>query len=116
MHEYALVEALIGRVESEAHVQNASAVHRLTVRIGPLAGVDRDLFANAYLLSRPGTLCQEAELVLTTEDIDWRCAVCNAAIPFGAALVCPTCLVPARLAGGDSIVLERIELELSAHV
>jgi Zn finger protein HypA/HybF involved in hydrogenase expression len=36
MHEYGLVEALLGRVETEAHARNASAVHRLTVRIGPL--------------------------------------------------------------------------------
>ena len=116
MHEYALVQALIGRVESEAHAHKATAVHRLTVRMGPLAGVDRDLFANAYLLSRPGTCCEDAELVLLTEEVDWRCAVCNAEIPFGGALVCPTCLFPARLAGGDAMVLERIELEVSSHV
>ena len=112
MHEYALVQALIGRVKSEAQARNATAVHRLTVRIGPLAGVDRDLFANAYRLSRPGTCCHAAELVLTTEAVDWRCAVCNAPIPVGDALACPTCLFPARLAGGDAIMLERIELEV----
>ena len=116
MHEYGLVQALLGRVETEARAHNATAVHRLTVRIGPLAGVDPDLFANAYLLSRPGTLCHEAELVLRTEEVDWRCGVCNAAIPFGATLFCPSCLWPARLAGGDAIVLERIELEVSSHV
>jgi hydrogenase nickel incorporation protein HypA/HybF len=116
MHEYALIQALLRQVEKEAHAHNATAVHRLTVRIGPLAGVDRDLFVNAYLLSRPGTRCHDAELVLTTEEVDWRCAVCNAAIPLGGALVCPTCLFPARLAGGDAIVLERIELEVFSHV
>ena len=116
MHEYGLVEALLERVETEAHARHASAVHRLTVRIGPLAGVDRDLFAKAYLLCRPGTLCHEAELVLRTEEVDWRCEACNAAIPPGAALVCPTCLWPARLTGGDAIVLERIELEVLPHV
>ena len=112
MHEYALIQALLGRVETEARAHDATAVHRLTVRIGPLAGVDRDLFANAYRLCRTGTCCHEAELVLTSEEVDWRCGVCDAAIPFGAALVCPACLFPARLAGGDAIVLERIELEV----
>ena len=116
MHEYALIHALLGRVETEAHARNATAVHRLRVRIGPLAGVDRDLFANAYLLCRPGTLCHDAELVLTSEEVDWRCDVCNAPISSGAALVCPACLLPARLAGGDAIVLEQIELEVSSHV
>ena len=116
MHEYALVQSLLRRVETEAQAHNATAVHQLTVRVGPLAGVDRDLFASAYLACRPGTLCHDAELLLATEEVDWRCGVCDAAIPSGAALVCPTCLWPARLAGGDAIVLERIELEVPSHV
>ena len=116
MHEYGLVQALLERVTHEVAAHDAAAVHRLTVRIGPLAGVDRELFAEAYRLSRPGTRCEHAELLLTTEETDWRCGACGAAIAEGAALVCPTCGWPARLAGGDAIVLERIELEVTPHV
>ncbi|HKA28895.1 MAG TPA: hydrogenase maturation nickel metallochaperone HypA [Candidatus Binatia bacterium] len=116
MHEYGLVQALLERVEREASAHEAAAVHRVIVRIGPLAGVDRELFADAYRMCRPGTRCEDAELLLETEEVDWRCRACNAAIPAGAALVCPTCGWPARLAGGDAIVLERIELEVRPHV
>lgn len=116
MHEYGLVQALLERVEREASARNASAVHRLTVRIGPLAGVDRDLFASAYDLCRPGTPCREAELVLMSEAVEWRCDVCQVPIDAGAELVCPMCRWPARLVGGDAIVLERIELEVPGHV
>jgi hydrogenase nickel incorporation protein HypA/HybF len=116
MHEYGLVQTLLERVEREARAHAGAAVRRLTVRIGPLAGVDRALFAEAYELCRPGTRCGDAELVLATEDVDWRCEACDAPIPSGAALACPTCLLPARLAGGDAIVLERIELEVADHV
>lgn len=116
MHEYSLVQALLQRVEEEARSRRASAVHRVIVRIGPLAGVERDLFATAYDLCRPGTLCDAAELVITREDVDWRCAACGAQIPDGTRLVCPACGWPARLEGGDALVLERIELEVPQHV
>jgi hydrogenase nickel incorporation protein HypA/HybF len=116
VHEYGLVRSLLERVEREALAHDARSVHRLTVRIGPLAGVDPELFGEAYRLCRPGTRCEEAELVLTTEHVDWRCSVCDGAIPAGAVLVCPGCGWPARLAGGDGIVLERIEMEVTRHV
>ena len=81
MHEYGLVEALLGRVETEAHARKATAVHRLTVRIGPLCGGrSRPLRKRLpavpawHALSRSG-------VVLRTEEVDWRCDVCNAAIP-----------------------------------
>jgi len=112
MHEYSLVQALLQQVEAEARARQASAVHRVTVRIGPLAGVERALFATAYQLSVPGTLCENAALVMTGEDIIWRCQVCDARIPDGSVLTCPACGWPARLAGGDALVLERIELEV----
>jgi hydrogenase nickel incorporation protein HypA/HybF len=116
MHEYSLVQALLRRVEEEARSRDATAVHRITVRIGPLAGVERDLFTTAYHLCRPGTLCADADLVIAGEAVTWHCDVCGAVIPAGNVLTCPTCALPARLAGGDALVLERIELEVPQHV
>ena len=116
MHEYSLVQALLERVEAEARSRNASAVHRITVRIGPLAGVERGLFATAFELCRPGTLCGDAELTIADDDIAWRCAACGGEIPAGSVLTCPACKLPARLVGGDALTLERIELEVPDHV
>ena len=42
----------------------------------------------------------------------WRCPGCGEGLARGARLHCPTCDRPARLAAGDEIVLERIELEV----
>jgi hydrogenase nickel incorporation protein HypA/HybF len=116
MHEYSLVEALLRRVDEEARARGASAVHRVTVKIGPLAGVERGLFATAFDVCRGGTVCAGAELVMTGEEIDWRCFACKARIPDGSRLVCPTCGWPATLAGGDALTLERLELEVPDHV
>ena len=56
MHEYSLVEALVTRVEEEARKRNALAVHKLSVRVGELSGVDPELFQTAYETFRAGTI------------------------------------------------------------
>jgi hydrogenase nickel incorporation protein HypA/HybF len=112
MHEYSLVEALLQQVEAEARSRNATAVRRIRVRIGPLAGVERRLFASAFDTCRGGTLCSGADLELADDPVAWCCEVCGARIPEGRALNCPACEWPARLTGGDALVLERVELEV----
>ena len=116
MHEYSLVQSLLHRVETEARSRHATAVHRVTVRIGPLAGVERNLFATAYDMCRSGTVCAGAELCIAGEDVAWRCDVCGIGIPAGSVLTCPACGLPARLTGGDALILEQIELEVPRHV
>jgi hydrogenase nickel incorporation protein HypA/HybF len=113
MHEYSLVEALIRRVEEEARRREALAVHRLSVRIGELSGVDAELFRTAYETFRAGTLCAGAALALTPVAASWSCPACAAPIPRGAPLRCGTCGVPARLDdGGDALTLDAVELEV----
>jgi hydrogenase nickel incorporation protein HypA/HybF len=116
MHEYSLVQALLQRVEAEARSRDATAVHRITIRIGPLSGVDRQLFATAYDICRPGTVCAGAELWIDGEAVTWCCEACGAIIPEGSVLTCPTCNLPARLVGGDALTLERLELEVPQDV
>ena len=114
MHEYSLVEALVGRVEQEARRRSALAVHRLSVRIGELSGVDPELFRTAYETFRAGTICAEAPLALTR--VAGELVLPDAAAgrsPRGEVLRCPACDVPARLDdGGDALTLDGIELEV----
>jgi len=113
VHEYSLVEALVRRVEEEARRRGATAVHGLSVSLGELAGVDPELFRTAYETFRAGTLCAEAPLSLTVFAARWSCPRCQAAMARGAALQCPACGVPARLAEkSDALLLESIELEV----
>ncbi len=113
MHEYSLVRALLARVEREARARNALAVRRLSVRIGALAGVERELFESAYQASREGTLCAAAELVVQPVLARWACSACARPMTAGEVLPCPDCGAPARLLGGDEIVLDRIEMEVA---
>jgi hydrogenase nickel incorporation protein HypA/HybF len=113
MHEYSLVQSLVERVEAEAAARRALAVHRLSVRIGELSGVDPGLFQTAYDTFREGTVCARAELVLVRVPATWSCPGCGRRIATGAPLRCEPCGRPARLDdGGDALTLDRIELEI----
>jgi Zn finger protein HypA/HybF involved in hydrogenase expression len=81
-----------------------------------MGGVEPALFAIAFEMSRVGTICEHAELELKTEEVRWVCAACDSEIPPGRALACPACGWPARMAGGDALVLERLDLEVNGHV
>ncbi len=113
MHEYSLVQALIGRVQEEAERRGAVAVRCLVVRVGELSGVEPELFLSAYELFRQGTVCESARLHVRKVGASWSCPECGRAIERGAPLRCPSCREPARLdEGGDALTLDSIEMEV----
>jgi hydrogenase nickel incorporation protein HypA/HybF len=111
MHEYSLVSAMVDRVLREAGERRAVAVHKLAVRIGALSGVEPELFASAFTLVREGLL-ENAALEIRRAEAKWACPSCGAAIAAGAPLRCVSCEIPAKLASGDEILLEQIEMEV----
>jgi len=111
MHEYSLVSAMVDRVEREARLRNAVAVHSLAVRIGAVAGVEPELFASAFTLCRQGVLAN-AHLEIRRAEAAWACPDCGREIAAGSVLRCQACGAPARLVAGDEILLERIEMEV----
>jgi hydrogenase nickel incorporation protein HypA/HybF len=112
MHEYSILSALLDRVEAEAQAHRASAVTRIHVRIGELAGVDPALLRSAYTLFRARTICQDADLEIDEVPARWTCPRCERPIARGDVLRCPACGTPARLTSGDEIVLDHIALEV----
>jgi hydrogenase nickel incorporation protein HypA/HybF len=115
MHEYSIAGALLDRVEAEARRHARAEVRSIRVRVGELSGVDGELLRTAWSLAREGTRCAGAELVLAGEAARWECPRCAGGIQAGTLLRCPRCAAPARLAAGDALVLERIEMEVD-HV
>ena len=112
MHEYSIVQALVERVEAEARARHAASVHRLSVRIGELSGVDVGLLATAFTTFRERTICERAELDVHSVPVRWECPECGREVSPGMMLRCSGCGAPARLASGDEIVLDRIEMEV----
>jgi len=112
MHEYAIVSALIARVEVEARARRAISVQGVRVGLGELSGVDPALLATAYETFRARTICADAGLELRRVPARWVCPRCELVIPPGARLKCTSCGCPARLLQGDELVLESIDLEV----
>ena len=113
MHEYSIVQALIDKVETECASRGASAVHRLSIRIGELSGIEPDLLATAWETFRESSICKGASLDITRVPASWACPACRVTIARGERLQCPRCEIPAKLAEGDEIVLEQIEMEVA---
>jgi len=113
MHEYSIVQALMGSIESEARARGALAVHGVCLKIGELSGVEPELLRSAYEIVRPGTLCSDAELEIVESAARWICRGCGRALERGAVLRCPECREPGRLESGDEILLESLELEVA---
>jgi len=113
VHEYSIVQALLDRSVAEARARGAVAVARICVAIGDVAGVEAELLRSAYELVREGSICARAELEVRPVPALWRCRDCGAEVASGAALRCSACGGPVRLAAGDEIVLERLELEVA---
>jgi hydrogenase nickel incorporation protein HypA/HybF len=109
MHEYSIVQALLERVDREVRQHGASRVHRVHVCIGELAGVEIELLRTAFETIRHRTVCEEAELAVRRAEARWECPRC---LTRAAALRCPRCGMQARLAAGDEIMLDRIEMEV----
>ena len=113
MHEYSIVQALLERVGHEASARGATRVHAVRVRIGALAGVEVELLRTAYETIRRGTACDGAPLEVTCVDARWECPRCGETIARGASLQCADCGSAARLASGDEILLDQIDMEVA---
>jgi hydrogenase nickel incorporation protein HypA/HybF len=113
VHEYALVQNLLDQVSIHAEARGATAVKCITVRLGELAGVDPELFAAAFDTFRVAGRCRGAQLVISRVEARWVCTQCGRFLERGAVLRCPVCQLPARLAEGDELLLQRIELEVA---
>ena len=110
MHEYNLVEDLLGRIAEIAQARGATSVRSVQVRLGELSGVEPTLFRMAYETFRERTLCANAELIIEPAAAIWHCPTCSRVFNAGEILRC--CNIPARLVSGDDLILQRVELDI----
>lgn len=113
MHELTIVQALVDEVARHADARGASAVRRLEIKIGELSGVEVSLLESAYAVFRDRTVCAGADLCVERVPARWECSRCARVRRAGDSLSCPECGAAMRLAAGDEIVLERIEMEVA---
>jgi hydrogenase nickel incorporation protein HypA/HybF len=112
VHEYSIVQALLAQVSDEAHTRGATAVRRIEVSIGELAGVEIDLLKTAFDQFRERTICAKAELVLKRIAAAWQCRACGRGRERQSYLRCESCARPFDLVRGDEIMLDKIDMEV----
>jgi hydrogenase nickel incorporation protein HypA/HybF len=111
MHEYSIASSLLRMAEQQAVKHAAKRVLALELRIGELAGVEVDLLETAWSLVRERSCCDGVDLAITRVPARWECRQCGGVIESGGLLACPDCGGRARLACGDELVLDRVEME-----
>jgi hydrogenase nickel incorporation protein HypA/HybF len=112
MHELSVCQGLISQVTRIVEENEATAVERIVVQIGPLSGVEAPLLEQAYSLARAGTVAEGAELVTESMPVRVACQSCGAETDAQAnRLVCGACGdYRTRLVSGDELILASVEL------
>jgi len=112
MHELSIGRAMLEQATSIMLQHRATAVTAITLRIGPLAGVEPALLRTAYEQLRADTVAENANLIIHTMPVRIWCELCQSshdAIP--GRLVCPRCgNMHTTLIGGDEMLLEAVDL------
>jgi hydrogenase nickel incorporation protein HypA/HybF len=115
MHELSVCLALLEQVQRVAREHNAQRVEKITLKIGPLSGVEVPLLKHAYPLASTGTLAEYAELIIEAIPIRVICTQCGVeteALP--NRLLCGECGdFRTRLVSGDEMLLGNVELTVA---
>ena len=112
MHELAVCQQLLLQVDQIAKEQNARLVESITLRIGPLSGVEAHLLTQAFPLAAAGSIAEDAELIIESLPIRVSCQTCGVetdALP--NKLVCGACGdYHTQLISGDEMLLASLSL------
>ena len=113
MHELSICQALMEEVERVAREQRARRIVTVTVRIGPLSGVEPALLESAYPLASAGTMAADSRLIVERSELRVRCLECGAESQAQSGnLVCARCgHWRVRILAGQELLLTRVELE-----
>ncbi|MEE4295014.1 MAG: hydrogenase maturation nickel metallochaperone HypA [Wenzhouxiangella sp.] len=112
MHELSVCESLLTQVRATAAANQASGVGQITVRLGPLSGVEADLLAQAFTIARNGPMTAEATLVIEPQPVRIRCRECGGENDAATnRLLCKACGgYRVDLISGDELLLAKVEL------
>jgi hydrogenase nickel incorporation protein HypA/HybF len=118
LHELSICQALLAQVADVAMSRSAESVERITIEVGPLAGVDPMLLANAFEIARAGTCASEAVLCIEEVAVAVLCDLCgarSAAAP--NRLLCAHCgTYRTRVVAGDELRLRQVELRVAETI
>ncbi len=117
MHELAICQSILAQA---VDIAGQRAVRRITLSIGPLAGVEPHLLRAAFPLVAAGTCCAGAQLAIRLSAVRVSCQLCGAASEVQPnRLLCGLCGTwHVRLVKGDEMRIDSIDVtqKEAAHV
>lgn len=113
MHELSIVQDLLKLCETNALQQKCSKISIVEVKIGKLSGVEPHYLKSTFDTFKTGTICSNAQLILTIEDISVKCPDCGYIGTISSGVfTCPSCgSKNLEVTGGEDLVLMRLEME-----
>jgi len=111
MHELSVCQNLVMQVERIARERNAR-VSSITIKIGPLSGVEAALVEQAYPLAVAGTCLSAARLIIDSLPVRVHCGVCQKdSVAAPNRMLCAHCGDwRTELLSGDELLLSSVEL------
>jgi len=111
MHELSICQAVLRQVLGLVPPPDATAIGRITLRIGPLAGVEPDQLRRAFPLVAAGTSCEGARFDIQMTPVEIRCRLCGETSQVRAnRLLCAACGTwQVNLISGDEMLLAAVE-------
>ncbi len=77
MHEFSLCQGLVSSLLAQPLEMNGQPLQGIEVTIGPLSGIELQLFEHAYPLVVANTQFKDIELRLVSSDIKTNCHRCE---------------------------------------
>jgi hydrogenase nickel incorporation protein HypA/HybF len=112
MHEVGLMQTAVEMSLAEAARRGANRIHCVTLRIGPLAGVETGALALAFEIAAGGTPAAGARLEVETAPVVCFCNACQVEFrPAGWIFECPLCsAVSGAIRQGHELELASLEV------
>ncbi|WP_448583827.1 hydrogenase maturation nickel metallochaperone HypA [Thermocrinis sp.] len=113
MHEFSIVQSLLGLVEKVCKEHRAKSVSKIVVSVGVLSGVDPHLLKIAFDTFKENTIAHSAELILQIEKLTLRCSECGSVSEKEELnVLCPKCgSFNTTIESGQDLLLKSVEME-----
>jgi hydrogenase nickel insertion protein HypA len=113
MHEYSIVQALLGQCEKYAAENEAERITKVEVKIGTMSGVEPHLLQIAFDTFKEKTVCDGAVLAMQVQPLVVRCRSCGSESELDAPhYLCPACgSREVEVIDGEEMYLMRLEME-----
>ncbi len=104
---------MLDAVRNEAEKRPGARVTRVGLRVGDLAGVDRDALSFSFEVLVQGTEFEKLGLNVESCPIRYRCRACNETfVVTDYITLCPCCRLPdTECVGGTELELAYLEME-----